>query len=98
MGQLYLESVVSAQTGEPRVNLTWESTRLGQLSVEEARQHALAVLEVAEAAEQDAFLFRWLQKVVGLSPQKAVLVLGEFRSTRGQWRAGGEVPDGPAPE
>jgi hypothetical protein len=79
--EILLESGVSAKTGEPFVNIKWKD-RAGQLTVTDARQHALAILECAEAAESDAFIIKFFRERVGLSQEKAAQVLIDFRSQR----------------
>lgn len=56
-----IESIVSGRTFEPMVQLTW-GDQSGQLTPGEARRHALSILEAADAAESDAFVFRWLTR------------------------------------
>ena len=54
---------------------------LGQLSPSEVRAHALALLETAEAADQDAAVFRVLRDL-DLPDQLAGLVITELRKNR----------------
>jgi hypothetical protein len=56
-----MESGVSLFDGHPYVTLHWGTER-GQLSTSEVKQHALSLLECAEAAETDALLFRALNR------------------------------------
>lgn len=56
-----ITSIVSGRTFEPLVNIKWGNYQ-AQLSVEEARTHALGILEAAEAATIDAFIFAWLTR------------------------------------
>lgn len=53
---LWHQSGVSP-TGDPFVQLLQDDKIIGQMSPEQARDHARAITEAAEAAEQDAFLF-----------------------------------------
>jgi hypothetical protein len=50
---LWFESGVSARTGEPFVHIRW-GDQSGQLTIAEARDHALHMFEVTNAAEFDA--------------------------------------------
>lgn len=84
---IHLVSLVSASTGEPKIEIRW-GDMLAHLTPAEARQHALAVLETAEAAESDAFISSFMQKTVGLNPSEAGMMLVEFRN----WRAEHNVP------
>lgn len=80
---IHIESGVSGRTEEPMVTLTWGAEG-AQLTVAEARQHALRILEAAEAAESDALLWRWLRDVVHVDdPAQRAQALGEFRTLRG---------------
>ncbi len=50
-----VQSGVNAR-GEPFVQILNDGEPVGQLTPDEAREHAKIIMEVAEAAEQDAFL------------------------------------------
>jgi hypothetical protein len=50
---LWFESGVSSRTGEPFVHIRW-GDESGQLTTDEARGHAMHMLECAHAAEFDA--------------------------------------------
>jgi hypothetical protein len=54
---------------------------VGQLSPSEIRKHALAYLEVAEAADQDAAVLRVIRKL-NLQDELAGLVITELRNSR----------------
>lgn len=68
--------------GEPFIQLLRGTQIVCQMDVEQARDHARAITEAAEAAEQDAFLMDWGQRVVGLSFEKAGTLMMEFRQYR----------------
>ena len=68
--------------GEPFVQLLRGGQIIGQMSAEQARDHARAVLESAEAAEQDAFIFDWVTKHLDSGPQQAMGLLQDFRAYR----------------
>jgi hypothetical protein len=78
---IWFTSLVSSRTGEGVVELTWGEMR-AQLSVQQAREHALGVLEVAEAAEADAFMVEFFEKDLGMPREKALAVLVAFRGYR----------------
>lgn len=78
---IWHQSGVNA-AGEPFVQLLRGGGVIGQMSPEQARDHARAVLEAAEAAEQDAFLLGFLQTKIGTSFEEAGRVLIEFRAWR----------------
>ena len=62
-GMIEVVNIVSGSTFQPLVQMRWGKME-GQLTVDEARQHALIILECAEAAESDAFVFHWLTRDV----------------------------------
>jgi hypothetical protein len=82
-GTIRVTSGVSAFTGQGFVDLRW-GAQAGQLSPEEARQHALAVLGAAEAAELDALVYAELTSAVGVNDGAAAAFLLRLRERRGQ--------------
>jgi hypothetical protein len=80
--RIEIESKVGFHTQQPFVVLRW-GQESGQLTPTEARHHARRVLEAAEAADADAFLWGFLHVRVGMDDQGSGEVLGEFR----RWRA-----------
>jgi hypothetical protein len=76
-----VESMVAARNKEPYVVLTWGERR-AQLTPYEASQHALAILEAAVNAEQDAFLTDFMLTKVGTDEVRAAMMIKEFR----EWR------------
>lgn len=77
-----VQSVVSGSSGAPLVQCRVGSERW-QWDPADARKHAAQVFEVAEAAEHDAVLVRWLTVSVGMSLQKAAASLQDLRQFRG---------------
>lgn len=89
-GDILLQSTVRNGDWAPSVQLKW-GEQGGQLTPAEARMHALAILECAEAAIHDSALVRFLIEDVGIDEEQAlktVFGLREFRgdSTREDWR------------
>lgn len=76
-----VESLVSAQTGKPWVRITWGSMT-GQLTPEEARKHALTILDVAAGAEMDMIAMEFFTKRVGLDQARAARAILDFRALR----------------
>jgi hypothetical protein len=70
------------QKGEPFVQLLLGEKIIGQMDPEQARDHARAILEAAEAAEQDAFLWSWVIEKVGAGPEQAAGMIVDFRKFR----------------
>jgi len=82
---IWLESIVSHRTGEPIIVIRW-GLQIAQLPVSEARSHAMAILECADAAESDAFLVQFLKEKVKLPDDQYAPILIEFRAYREQCR------------
>lgn len=80
-GNLTHQSGVN-QHGAPFVQLILDGKVIGQFDVTEARDHARAMLEAAEAAEQDAFIVFYAKTRIGASPESAVKLLQDFRQFR----------------
>jgi hypothetical protein len=80
-GTLEITSLVSMRTGDGIVQFELGDTRI-QLTIAEARAHALVIIEAAMAAETDALLVRFLHEKVGLAPELATAALGDFRQMR----------------
>ena len=78
---LWHQSGINAK-GEPFVQLLLGMKIIGQMTPAEARDHAAAMLEAAEAAEQDAFMFDWVVNKVGSGPEQAAGLLQDFRAFR----------------
>lgn len=85
LAHINIENGVNEQ-GQPFLSVTAISTKgemmLGQLSPDEVRNHALAYLEAAEAAEQDAAVLRVVRNL-GLPDEMAGAVIIELRNSRG---------------
>lgn len=87
LGELRIESGVSAFTGEPFCHVHvldagGELLTSGQLKPEEVRVTALAWLEAAEAAVSDAAVWKIMRGRVGLDEQAAATFLAELRASR----------------
>ncbi len=91
---LWHQSGVNPQ-GEPFVQLLKGGKVIGQMSVTEARDHARAMTEAAEAAETDAFIFTWVIKQVGAGPQQAAGLIADFRRYRAEVTGKREGPTNP---
>lgn len=77
-----VESYVSNKDERGYVRLVW-GTEEGKLTPQEARMHALRILEAADAAESDSFIFEWLKTRVNLSGfDNRLAVLRDFRKMR----------------
>ena len=78
---LWHQSGVNMQ-GEPFVQLILDGKQIGQMSPTEARDHARAITEAAEAAETDAFLWEFVLKNLKGTQQAAVELMVAFRRFR----------------
>lgn len=63
------------------VHLAWSGNR-AQFTPDEARTHAMRLLEAAEAAESDYMVLRLLRDRIGLDLPRAVQVIGDLRNFR----------------
>ena len=80
-GDLSVRGAVSVTTGRPYVELAW-GENVGQLSVEEARAHALLQLEAAQNAVSDAALFAFARDGLGLGLDEAATAVDVMRRYR----------------
>lgn len=78
-----MQSIVSSQTGEPRILLRW-FTHIAQLDAESARAHAFAILDCVEAAKSDAFLAKFFREKLEADDNLMGNVLMEFRNYRAE--------------
>lgn len=79
-------AIFGEKTGKPYVELRLAAQVIVQWSPADARHHAMAVLEAAEAAEQDAFMVAYLTERVGGEVPAAIGVLQEYRAFRAAQR------------
>jgi hypothetical protein len=79
--EIHITSLVSSRTKEGVVQLNWGDKK-AQFSAEEARKHALRIIECAEAAETDAFIVDFFVKELNQEFNHAVRILVEFRAFR----------------
>jgi hypothetical protein len=74
-----------APDGTPFVQLIRNDKIIAQMGVDQARDHAAAMLEACEAAEQDAFIMDFGREVLGLPLPEAgsiLMALREYRAKR----------------
>lgn len=89
LGEIRLESGVSAFTGEGFVAVTaldaaGEMLATGQLTPAECREHGTAAFEAAGAAVFDAALWAILTDRIGLDQEAAAAVLVDLRQRRAE--------------
>jgi hypothetical protein len=78
---IHITSLVSSRTKEGVVELNWGDKK-AQFSPEEARKHALKILECADAAETDAFIVDFFVKRLGQKFEQSLRILQDFRAFR----------------
>ena len=78
------------QDGEPFVQLLRGMKIICQMDPEQARDHARAITEAAEAAEQDAFLYDWV-----LGKDQAMGFIIDFRKYRAERTGKSQGPTRP---
>lgn len=76
-----IRTIVAKKNGEPVVVLSW-GDKAGQLTVTEAREHAMAIMAAADAAESDAFLAAFCKDQLKLDNVQMCMMLHEFREFR----------------
>ena len=81
--------------GEPFVQLLKNDQIIGQMTPEEARQHAHQVLEAAEASEQDAFLFNFARDEMKLEDMDAMRIIVGIRHHRAERTGKSQGPTRP---
>jgi hypothetical protein len=79
--EIYVESMVKSRDKMPAVGIRWGKLSC-QLTPEEARQHALGIIEAAIVAELDAAVFKWAMETLGQPPENAGKLLHYIRGVR----------------
>lgn len=82
--------------GEPFVQLLLGNQIIGQMDPEQARDHARAITEAAEAAELDVFLLDWAQNRIGVPRDAAGAMVNEFREYRQKITGKSQGPRNPS--
>jgi hypothetical protein len=78
---IMVTTLVSNRDRSGRVQIEGPNIK-AQLSADEARDLAANILQAATFAEADAFLFAWVQQVIGGDEAAAAGLLQEFRQFR----------------
>jgi hypothetical protein len=86
-GQFEVGSGYSAQRSEPYVEIVVDLSP-AQFSPAKAREIALLMLEVADAAESDAVVMEFARNEIGLDEKRAAQLLDQFRKFRDRRRGG----------
>lgn len=88
---IQVSSLVSHRTRKPIVEFHWGKER-GQIDAKDAITHAINVLEAAEAAQTDAFLFEFATKRLLFTEQQAAALIADFRAYRDAMLKEGSKP------
>lgn len=81
MDKIEIETLYGANTRKSYVRLRW-GKESGQLTPDEAREHALKLLDAAAVAEQDELTVRFFMEKMESSIEQAAMVLQDFRKLR----------------
>lgn len=84
---LWVTSMYGQKTRQPIVVLTMPAGETLQMQPEEAREIAGNILQAAEAAETDAFIYEHFKAVARLTDDQCAVLLNEFRKDREKRRA-----------
>lgn len=90
-GTIDIQSIVSHHDQHGRVRLSWAGLS-ATFTPNEARDFALRLNQAAEAAESDAFLFRFIRDEWDLSEETAGRSLAAFREYREARRRADYLP------
>lgn len=90
---IHVQSIFGAKTGAPLVDFKYGLEHF-TLSVDQAREHAVAILECCTGADMDASVFRWLTLQMGMDATAAATAIGDLRRFRGD----GQKEDWRTPE
>lgn len=77
-----LDPGVTARDQKPFLAISVHGKRVGQWTVDDAREHALAVLETVVAADLDANYFRALVGIVGIDAGRAQQAVADIANHR----------------
>lgn len=80
-GTLDVVGIVSAESGKPIVQLSW-GEQAGQISPEQARAHALLILEAAQNAVADAAILGWARDELNVDLERGAQLLDALRRYR----------------
>jgi hypothetical protein len=79
---IHLSTMYGAATRTPYVQISW-GAEMAQMSVEDARAHAVRIIEVAANAEADAAFIRFMRERLDLdSMEQVAAILLDFRAMR----------------
>lgn len=88
---------IVAPGGKAMVQVLW-GDKGGALTPDEAREEAMALMDIAGIAEEDAVLYRWLERMFTDQSEGEKLarigeVLSHFRAIRTEMRSRREMPE-----
>lgn len=82
-GGMLFQSRLNSRDGQPMIDFEWKNrSNRGELTLPEAFEHALGVIEVAIAAESDSLILEFVTKILGAEKEMAGMLILEFRKFR----------------
>ena len=76
-----ISTIIGKETGVALMQMQW-GEQTAQLTPLQARQHALAILEAADAASTETVMLDWLQNTVGMDAEHAMGAMATLRDAR----------------
>jgi len=78
---IWVQSLISHRTQKPRIDIQLGELHT-QMDADSAMDLATNIIEVAEGAYADAFIFNFLMEKIGVDQERAAMVIPEFRDYR----------------
>lgn len=78
---IHTEAIYGARTKQALVKITLGKESI-MMSTKDAKKLAYDLLDVAHAADSDAFLMDWMNDRLGVTQQQSGVILREFRDHR----------------
>jgi hypothetical protein len=72
-----INAIFGLKTKQALIEILWYGHKL-QVHSDSAKEHAIQLLEAAEAAESDAFFYHFLENKVGFSKEESYPLIQEF--------------------
>ncbi|HEY9642142.1 MAG TPA: hypothetical protein V6C57_16770 [Coleofasciculaceae cyanobacterium] len=78
-----VEVIFGFETQQARINVSWyEDGEPDQWSTIQALDHAILLIQTAEASESDAFFRNYLIEAIGIEPDRTAILIEEFQLFR----------------
>ena len=76
-----ISTIIGKDSNQALMQMEW-GEQAAQLTPLQARQHALAILEAADAASTETVIMDWLQNTVGMDAEHAMGAMATLRDAR----------------